>query len=245
MKCSGLTRLSQLLLLWPLVLTSCFEIKEEVWIHPDTSGRVELNCLVPSSVLLMQGGKSGMERTLDAFFRDTPEFSDTRRLVEDLPGGRSRIQVGVSFDRVLDLVRLKNAPATKRLPPAAAQWIGATSIHMEGLAIHFEHRRSLSAAVPMLNLLPTGTLREGSLETTLHLPEAPLQSNAPIIRDSGRTQTWRTSLPDALAQPICINLTMKMPIPWALLGTVALGGAGVLATGAWWWWRRRSARGHQ
>jgi len=224
--------------IWGMMLTSCFEIHEELWLHQDTSGRAQMTCVVPSSALLMQGGKLGVERNIDAFFRDSKSFSSASRSVEELPGGRTRIQVSVAFDSALDLARLQNSPATQRLPSAAVHWMGSVSTRIEGLTLHLRHQRDLGTAVPMLKMLPPDSLRGGVVETTLHLPEAALRSNAPLVSDGGRTLAWRTSLAEAVASPIVIELSANIPIPWTFIATTT-AGVGTLLAGTGWWWRRR------
>lgn len=213
-----------------LLLSSCFDIREEVWVHADGSGRAVLNYTLPESALLLAGGTSGIEARIRTLVATQPEI----RLdaVEVSTGNdEAKIVVKLSTDSMLSLIDLQESEAFQQMPDAASNIAGTVVLKLKGLDIDFTRTVKVREALGLASLAIGGEERaKRSLEYIIHLPKAAKESNATTVADGGKTLVWKATLGEALKKPVVTRFRAAMPIPWfahlaaglLLLGIVAL-----------------------
>lgn len=197
-----------------LALSACFDIREEVWIHPNGSGRAELHYTIPESALLLGGGTAGLESKVRELVASQPKI----RLdaVEVLTGNEeAKIVVKLSTDSMLSLIDLQKSEAFQKMPDAASNIAGTVVLKLKGLDIDF------TRTVKVREALGLGVLAIGSedrakrnLEYIIHLPKAAKESNATSVSDGGKTLVWRSTLGEALKKPVVTRFRAALPIPW-------------------------------
>jgi hypothetical protein len=203
------------------LLSGCIDGQEEIWLEADGSGRVEVSYSVPKAAARLQGGEAGVSEMVGKFLADTPTIrsSSHRVTTED---DRLRVQVSATFDSVLDLKEFATGPATKALPSSARALAGTVKIRTQGRTVDFERRIVPGSVLPGIGFLPTSNFQGRSLRYTVHLPTAPIESNATRTLNGGRSLIWEFPLADAIRGPITTRFVAKVPIPPWLIGACAL-----------------------
>jgi hypothetical protein len=213
-----------------LVLSACFDIREEVWIHPDGSGRAELNYTIPESALLLGGGTAGLEAKVRALVATQPKI---RLDAVNVSTGNdeAKIVVKLSTDSMLSLIDLQKSEAFQQMPDAASNIAGTVVLKLKGLDVDFTRTVKVREALGFASLAIGADERaKRSLEYIIHLPKAAKESNATSVTDGGKTLVWKATLGEALRKPVVTRFRAAMPIPWfvhlaaglLLLGIVAL-----------------------
>jgi hypothetical protein len=213
-----------------LLLSACFDIREEVWVRADGSGRAELNYTLPESALLLAGGTSGIEARVRELVATQPKI---RLDAVDVNTGNdeAKIAVKLSTDSMLSLIDLQKSEAFQQMPDAASNIAGTVVLKLKGLDIDFTRTVKVREALGFASLAIGGEERaKRSLEYIIHLPKAAKESNATTVADGGKTLVWKATLGEALRKPVVTRFRAAMPIPWyahaaaglILLGSIAL-----------------------
>ena len=225
-----------------LLLTSCIDLREELWVADDGSGHTEITCDLPASATRMHGGDTAMREKIDAFLLAAPVLTASRCEVVTA-GNSTRIIIHASFDSAMDLQQIRSSPAFKRLPSGASHLAGEIRADVRGRTLDFTRTLSPSAALPGWSLLPASQLDGHHLVYIIHLPAPATQSNATSVSDAGRTLLWDMPLALALKAPFSNHFLMPIPIPWSLVTTIAVPLS--LGCGFGWLKLRKSQRNRQ
>lgn len=212
-----------------LLLGACFDIREEVWIHRDGSGRAQLDYTIPESALLVSGGAAGLEDKVRELIATQPKIrldavSVTTRDRE------ARISVRLSTDSMLSLLELQESEAFQELPNAAGNIAGTVVVQLRGLNIDFTRTVKVREALGFASLAIGAEERaQRNLEYIIHLPKAPKESNATLTADHGKTLIWKATLGEALKKPLVTRFVAPLPIPWYAHVAAGLLLAGIVA----------------
>lgn len=199
-----------------LVLSACFDIREEVWIHPDGSGRAELNYTIPESALLLGGGAGGLETKIRAMVASQPVIRLDAVSVSTV-NDEAKIVVKLSTDSMLSLIDLQQSETLHQMPDAASNIAGTVVVKVEGLEVDFTRTVNVRKALGLTSLAIGGEERaKRSLEYIIHLPKAAKESNATLVTDDGKTLAWKVTLGEALKKPVVTRFRAAMPIPRSL-----------------------------
>lgn len=220
-----------------LSLASCFDLREEVWIERDGSGRAELTCVVPAQALALQGGETALRRRIEEALATSGTVRDSS-LTVTRQGKDAVVRVEARFDSVKgrSMVGMESAPFFVR------HMAGDIRVGVRGRTIDFSRVVSAGKAVPGARFLPAAQTRGRSLEYRVHLPVTATTSNATRTEDGGKTLIWHYPLEQALREPVALSFTAKAPLPRRLFWGLAAGS--LLAAGAVGWrkisgWRAR------
>lgn len=229
-----------LVLSFVVLLASCIDGHEEYWLNRNGSGAAEATYDIPASAVDLGGGEEELRRGLDNWFAGTPAV---RREAFELTrtGDRVRIHLRVAFDSALDLLDLSKPEKTRSMPSSFSHLAGVFDFRLKGR--EFELTRTVSPAKALMGglFLSRRETESRKLVYIVHLPEAPLESNATRTEDGGKTLVWDYTLQESLRQPLVTRFKAKIPIPvWATAGAGVLIAA--LGWGAWRFMRRRNAR---
>ena len=212
-----------------LLLSSCFDIHEEVWIAADGSGRAELVYSVPSSAVKLAGGKDALELKIREAIAAQPELRlDRLEVLTD--GKRSAVEVTLSTGSVYSLRNLDEKNERRDLPAAAVDLAGKFDVRLSGLNVDFSRTVRVREALGLAALAIRESDREQRrLRYVVHLPAPALESNATETAEGGRTLVWESSLGEALRTPVITRFKARLPIPRAVwfasaLVTTALTG---------------------
>lgn len=203
-------------------LNSCFDIREEIWIEADGSGRAKLEYVIPSSALGLAGGEQGLRQDVERLIDSEPnlhldEFKVTAA------GTNSIITLKTSTESMLSLIDMQDNEVAQSLPAAASGIAGAFDVKIDGLAVEFDRRIDLQQALGFASLAISGRQREQrQLHYIIHLPTVAGTHNATETADAGRTLIWNYTLGEALSSPINTSFRARIPIPWWVYAGAAL-----------------------
>ena len=220
-------------------LSSCIDSREEYWLESDGSGRAEITYHLPAAAAAVHGGESGLREMVLAFLKGTPEIGNSACEVI-LEEKRMRIKINIAFDSALALRDLRNGASIKTLPAAATHLAGEITAGLHGRTLEYTRKISASKALPGAAFLSAAQLNGHRMTYIMHLPAAPMESNATRVENAGRTLVWDIPLTQALKSPVVTRFKMQIPIPWHLGATIAIPLSG--ATGAVILLRRRKLR---
>jgi hypothetical protein len=214
-----------------LASSACFDIREEIHIHRDGSGRAALDYTVPASALLLAGGEEGMEGKIRALIASQPKLRLDAVTVGAAGPDEARIAVRISTDSMLALLDMQESAAFKELPSAAGKLAGHIDFRLRGLDLYFARTVEVREALGLAALAIGGEERaKRKLTYIVHLPKAASESNATAVADDGRTLIWEATLGEALRAPLVTRFRAPLPIPW-----YAHAGALVLLAGLAGW----------
>jgi hypothetical protein len=205
-------------------LSACFDIREEIHIHRDGSGKAALDYTIPASALLLGGGKEGMEGKIRELVASQPKLRLDSVKVTEAGADEARIEVRISTDSMLALLDMQESEAFRELPSAAGKLAGHIDFRLRGLDLYFARTVEVREALGLAALAIGGEERaKRKLTYIVHLPKAASESNATSVSDDGRTLVWEATLGEALRAPLVTRFRAPLPIPWyAHAGALAL-----------------------
>lgn len=209
--------LSILLAASSLLLTSCLDGREEVWLKADGSGRAHFSYDIPATAAKFQGGVAGMEELLDSLLEDFP--GSTREVKVD--GDRLKVEVRLAFTSVEEISKAKSSLAGRQMPGSLKHLAGVFDVKRDGLVVDFTRTVSPGKALPTA-FIPQSEFRNRKLTYILHLPVVPTETTATRTENGGLTQIWEKPLTSAIRDPLVIHFKARIPIPgWMILTGVA------------------------
>lgn len=222
------------------LLASCIDGREELWLNADGSGRADVSYTLPAVAAKFQGGEEGVKKLLGKFLADTAGISSSDYEVTT-EGDRLKIRVRAAFRSVVDLKKISKSDPLKKLPSSANGLAGDVKIRREGRTLDFSRTISAGNALPGAIFLPASQFKDRRLTYILHLPEAPLESNATRTEDGGSTLVWDYPLGQAVRAPFTTHFKAKIPIPSWVFASAGVGALAIGATGFYIFrkWRRR------
>ena len=199
-----------------LLLNSCVEGEEEVWIEPDGSGRLVARYSVPPIALRDLGNPDdfvAMLHKIDAR-EESIEISELSFVTKD---GKAVLKLEASFTDARELLDLaaRNADiimGDEGAPPEQVeQMAGSVNFKMDGFTPTFNRSVGLEGLIPKS---VKGLLGRSNFKYTMHLPAKVKETNAHEISNEGRTLSWTFLLKDHLDSPMEMAFTTALPIPW-------------------------------
>jgi len=214
-----------------LLACSCFDIREEVWIEHDGSGRAVLSYLIPTSAAALVGGNDVLKEKIREAIVAQPKLRlDDVSVLDE--GDRTKVEVKISTDSVLSLRHLDESESFNSMPAAAVDLAGKFDVHLRGLNVDFSRTVRVREALGLATLAIRGNDRQNRRITYIfHLPTPSLESNATSVQDGGKTLVWDSTLGEALQKPLVTRFKARMPIPrmaWFATGLVGIVLIGLL-----------------
>jgi hypothetical protein len=224
-----LNRLSALLAaLLALLLVSCIEGEEEIWLETDGSGRIEATYKMPTAVAEKIGKPNELVRILKEAATRDPHFELTSIEHQARPGGVT-IQFSGTFD---DLRKLASFPQRQLRDPQkpdkrvkAEVLFGETDLKISQREISYDRKvdinwllKSSPAAKPILKI--PALLGKSSFRYTLNLPVPARESNATSLSESGHQLAWTFLLKNHVEKPMHLTAAGDLPLPRSLWVTL-------------------------
>lgn len=205
-----------------VLLASCIDGREEIWVNADGSGRADVSYSLPAAAARFQGGEAGVRRMIEGFLKDAPGISSSSCEVTTV-GDRLNIRVHTAFDSALELKEISKGDAMSRLPSSATGLTGDFNVAVKGLSIDFARTIKAGDALPGAGFIPVSQFKNRQLTYIFHLPTAATSSNATRTKNSGRTLIWDFPLAQAIQGPVTTRFTAPIPLPrWAVFTTCIL-----------------------
>jgi len=202
------------------LLSSCIDSREEYWLQTDGSGRAELTYHLPAGAAAVHGGESGIRQMVTDFLAQTPELTAATCEVAT-EENRLRVHISTAFESAMDIKDIAAGDSLKALPAAASALIGEIAADLRGRTLDFRRSIAASEALPGAAFLPASQLKGHRMTYIMHLPAAPIESNATRTEDAGRTLVWDIPLAQAVNDPITTRFRMNVPIPWGIVSAIA------------------------
>jgi hypothetical protein len=204
-----------------LLVSSCLDSHEEVWLNADASGKARVQLSLPMSAVIANGGEKEIRSMIINYFESTPAFTsytlETSTLKDQL-----KIDLTMTFDNAFDLENSNTSPAYEELPDATDDLLGEFKAEIQGKNLNFHRRIDLTKTIPGSAFIPSEQLKDHKLVTIIHLPKAASSHNAHAIDNSGKTLIWTTPIATAFRDPLSQSFIMPLPIPWIKIGLIAL-----------------------
>jgi len=198
-----------------LLVCSCFELREEVWLKPNGSGRAEFEYHFPTRVLIPFGGETGLERQIREVFDAEEAISLDRLELESSADGETRFLIALSTESMFDLLELRDSERLRELAEASSDFAGSFDVQLRGLDLEVERRIELDRALGLASLAISRADRDRRrLRYIIHLPAPARSSNADRVADGGRTLAWERTLGEALRDPVDTRFSVRIPLPW-------------------------------
>ena len=205
-----------------VLLVSCIDGREEIWLHADGSGRAEVSYSLPAAAARFQGGEAGVRQKIEEFLKKTTALDSTSCEVSTL-ADRLQIRVRASFKSALALRKLASGGAVSKLPSSASYMAGKVKVGLSGRTVDFSRTITAGGALPGAKFLPASQFEDRKLTYIIHLPLAADESDATRTEDGGRTLVWDFPLAEAVRAPVITHFKVKIPIPvWLVVAVVAV-----------------------
>ncbi|MEM1083665.1 MAG: hypothetical protein AAGI48_06045 [Verrucomicrobiota bacterium] len=224
-----------------LLLGGCFDVREEIWIERDGSGRAAFDYRLPRRALELAGGEAGLKAEVGKLIDSEPELHlDALRITED--GKEARIELELSTDSMLSLLDMPENEHYEELPDATKGFAGNFDIRLRGLSLDFKRRIDLKEALGLASIaIGPEQRRERRLKYIIHLPAIPDEHNAMQVENEGRTLIWDYTLGEALRDPVNTTFQVRIPLPWWIWLIVASTITLIVFASIFVWKRRRAA----
>ncbi|MFN4944102.1 MAG: hypothetical protein ACK5G9_09970 [Akkermansiaceae bacterium] len=204
-----------------LLVSSCLDSHEEVWINADASGKARVQLSLPTSAVVANGGEKEIRSMIINYFESTPVFTsyalETSTLKDQL-----KIDLTMTFENAFDLKDSISSPEFQKLPDAADDLLGKFKAEIQERKLTFHRQIDLTKTIPGSVFIPNEQLKDHKLVTIIHLPKAASSHNAHSIENSGKTLIWSTPIATAFRDPLSQSFIMPLPIPWIKIGSTAL-----------------------
>ena len=210
--------------LLPLLLVSCIEGEEEIWLEPDGSGRIEATYKMPTVVAQKIGDPEELVEILKNAAARDPHIELTSVSHQTRRGGIT-LKFSGTFD---DLRKLATFPQRQLRDPAepdkrvkAEVLFGETHLDISWRGISYDRQVDISwllkssPAAKAIVKVPA-LLGDSSFRYTLNLPAPARESNATARSQDGHKLEWLFLLKDHAEQPMHLTAEGDFPLPGTL-----------------------------
>lgn len=202
-----------------LLLNSCIDGEEEIFVNADGSASMKVKYQVPGMIFSAEDADE-----LVAIVADEVGGNESLRLVTnrvDTEKGQRIIHIEVETDSVMELDGMfdeVSAQAGVEQSKTDKLWrclLGKMDVNVEGLSAGIIRKVDLE---PLLNEYlgekSASLLGESEFRYAIHLPETVTESNAHEVTADGRTLKWRYKLSECKKKPIVMDLQVPISLPW-------------------------------
>jgi len=216
--------LALLPVLLPLLLVSCIEGEEEIWLEPDGSGRIEATYKMPTVVAQKIGDPDELVEILKNAAARDPHIELTSVSHQTRRGGVT-LKFSGTFD---DLRKLATFPQRQLRDPAepdkrvkAEVLFGTTHLDISWRGLSYERQVDISwllkssPAAKSIVRVPA-LLGNSSFRYTLNLPTSARESNSTTQSQNGHKLEWLFPLKNHVQEPMHLTAEGDLPLPGTL-----------------------------
>ena len=204
----------------PLVLTlllaSCIEGEEELWLERDGSGRLEATYKMPPLVMRSFGGPEELVKTLkEASARD--QHVNLTHVSHRSEKGQVILEFSGTFDDLHKLCtfpqRQLRDPDEPDKPTKAEALFGETDFDISIRGISYHRTIDISSVLPKLISSAPHRLKDSSFHYILNLPMPASETNAPTLSSAEHKLEWTFLLRDYVNEPMILSAECPLPLP--------------------------------
>lgn len=196
-----------------LLVVSCIDCKEELWINADGSGAAEATYDLPTSAVNLGGGEAQIRSSIATLLEENPSLHS--EILSITPTGpRTQIHLRLTFESAVKLIGLSKPESTQSIPASAQQLAGTFDFHLKGREFALCRTIEANKAFAGGLFMPRKEIEGRKLLYILHLPQPPIESNATRTENNGSTLIWDYPLEEALKKPLTTRVRAQIPIPW-------------------------------
>ena len=208
-----------------LLLSSCIDGDEEIFLRADGGARVLAIYRVPTLLLSVQDAED-LRSSIEKEVGSAKNLKLLTNKVEKHQGNRV-ITFEIETDDVMALegVLAEHDPALQmsKGDKILHAIIGRMVVNIEGFSVKLIREVQLEPLLDeYLGSNGASMLGDSTFRYTVHLPDAVESSNAHEVLNEGRTFKWTHKLIDSSTSPIIMTLTAPIPIPWWVFVLAAL-----------------------
>ena len=208
-----------------LLLNSCIDGDEEIFLRADGGARVLAIYRVPTLLLSVQDAED-LRSSIEKEVGSAKNLKLLTNKVEKHQGNRV-ITFEIETDDVMALegVLAEHDPALQmsKGDKILHAIIGRMVVNIEGFSVKLIREVQLEPLLDeYLGSNGASMLGDSTFRYTVHLPDAAESSNAHEVFNEGRTLKWTHKLIDSSTSPIIMTLTAPIPIPWWVFVLAAL-----------------------
>ncbi|MEN8848053.1 MAG: hypothetical protein ABF377_08285 [Akkermansiaceae bacterium] len=222
-------RLAKIFLLLPLLLlNSCIEGEEEIWINLDASGKIRAHYEFPPALKAQIGDPDVIVATLRAV-DEGEDGIEIQALSFEMVGRQLIFHLEATFDDATDLLAVSErnmetiVEETGMDPEQADAISGKITFAMNGMSPSFQREISLAGMFPGMVARNPKLLGESNFRYLIHLPFPVTETNAHQVLNDGKTLSWTFLLRDHVSEPMALSLQTKILIPWWVWGLLLVG----------------------
>ncbi len=202
-----------------MILSSCVEGEEEVWINADASGRFRAHYEIPKIALSQMAAPDDVIRAL----RKVDELEDGIEITTlsfEKRGSKAIFHLEANFDDARELLEMSErneelfVEETATDPKQIDAIAGDIEFAIKGLTPTFNRSISLNGLFPSMVSNRPKMLGSSNFKYTIHLPAKVKESNAHSISNDGRTVSWTFLLKEHFEVPMQMSFTSELPVPW-------------------------------
>lgn len=208
-----------------LLLVSCIDGDEEVWIEKDGSGRIAATYQMPVDFMEELGGGDQVVSRIKKAVAEEPAIR-LKSITHRVEAGRSVVHFSGEFDdfRVLATFPERHL-ANKEHPDQSTPeqvLLGDIDIALKGLVLSFDREVALAPLLPERVRNNPGLLGQSTFRYTLHLPVGSSDNDADEVTNRGRTLRWSFPLRNYTDRPMTYYAECVLPLPWWIWLTLSL-----------------------
>lgn len=231
-----------------MLLNSCIDGDEEVFIHADGSGRMKVQYRVPSMVMSDKDSAELVELIERKVGREDKLTLITNRVEEK--HGQKVIEIEIAATSVIELQELLvenesltgGGAAPGKSNKMLQSLLGDAQVDVDGGIVGVTRDVNLDSLLSeYLGKRGATLLGDSEFRYTVHLPEAAEQSNAHDILSGGKTLKWTFLLRECQQHPIRMEFKAPIPIPWWIYALLVMVICGLVFVG-WLIFKKRSKK---
>jgi len=223
-----------------MLLNSCIDGEEEVFINADGSGRIKVQYRVPGMIF-----SDAEAKELIAIIEKEAGEKENLEIVTnrvDSQKGQKVIQIEIKAASVLELEGMlddhggegEDGEKRSKTDKLLHALLGDMKVSISGLTATVKRDVDLESLLnEYLGQRGALLLGESEFRYSVHLPKAATESNAHELRNEGKTLQWTYKLRECQKTPILMSVKAPIPVPWwvytLVAGTVLLLGWGIFA----------------
>ncbi len=237
-------KLFRLFLILPiLLLHSCIEGEEEIWIKGDGSGRLVAHYSLPSLALQQLGDPNDYVRAIK-MIDEREDGIEVQKITFESKSGKAVLHLEATFKNAMDLLKIADRNQSVFVEEAQADpaqldaLSGTIEVGIDGLSPTFNRAVSLGPIFPSMVQKSPAMLGKSTFNYTIHLPAEAKETNAHEVSEDRLTVKWTFLLKEYVNRPMIMAVKTALPIPWWVLTIL---GAIVFMI-AWIIWKRLQRR---
>ncbi|MBK1856111.1 hypothetical protein JO972_14155 [Verrucomicrobiaceae bacterium 5K15] len=205
-----------------LLLNSCIDGEEEIFLHSDGSARLKAVYTVPV-LIFSDEDAAELEAIIAKEIGDEKDLELVTNTVAKV-NGKQVITIELKTDNVVDLEGLLDdhddpgeGESESKSDKMLHALVGKFVIEREGLQADIHRKVDLAPLLEQyMGKRGVSLLGDSEFRYTIHFPHAVDYSNAHEVLNEGKTLKWRYKLAESKTKPIELVMVATVPLPWWL-----------------------------